>query len=101
MTYLAIAAFLSGAAIEDALRRLCDAKGIVYDTHKSSLSKLQAGLYQPSKQIEIISQSENKHITAWGDTRKKADHGKFNEITQTEVMATIIGARDFVEKHLP
>lgn len=99
--HLAIAAFLSGAAIEDALCRLCDAHGIAYDTHKSSISKLQAGLYQPSKQIEIISQSENKHITAWGDTRNKADHGKFGEITQTEVIAMITGARAFIEKHLP
>lgn len=98
---LAIAAFLGGAAVEDSLRRLCDAHSIVYDTQKSSIAKLQVALYQPSKQIEIISQSENKHLTAWGDTRNKADHGKFGEITQTEVVAMILGARTFIEKHLP
>jgi hypothetical protein len=99
--HLAIAAFLAGAAIEDALRRLCDAHGAAYDAQKSSIAKLQGALYQPSKQIEVISQSENKHITAWGDTRNKADHGKFGDITQTEVIAMITGARAFVEKHLP
>ncbi len=98
---LAIAAFLAGAAVEDSLRRLCDTHSITYDTQKSSIAKLQGALYQPSKQIEIISQSENKHLTAWGDTRNKADHGKFSEITQTEVVAMILGSRAFIDKHLP
>jgi hypothetical protein len=98
--HLGIAAFLAGASLEDALRRLCDARGIAYDAQRTAISKLQAALYQPAKQIEVISQSENKHITAWGDTRNKADHGRFDEITQTEVVAMIIGVRALVEKHL-
>jgi len=68
---LAIAAFLSGASLEDALRRLADADGVAYDTQRTSVSKLQAALFQPSKQVEVISTSENKQITAWGDTRNK------------------------------
>ena len=99
-THLGIAAFLAGASIEDALRRLCDARGLIYETQRTSISKLQSALYQPAKQIEVISQSENKHITAWGDTRNKADHGRFDEITQTEVVAMILGARALIEKHL-
>lgn len=98
---LGIAAFLAGAAIEDALRRLCDAHGLTYDTQKSSIAKLQTVLYQPSKQIEIISQSENKQITAWADTRNKGDHGKFADITHTEVVLMIMGVRSFIEKRLP
>jgi hypothetical protein len=98
--HLGIAAFLAGASLEDALRRLCDARGIVYDTQRTAISKLQAALYQPSNQIEVISQSENKQITAWGDTRNKADHGKFHEITQAEVISMIVGVRAFGERHL-
>jgi len=98
--HLGVAAFLAGASLEDALRRLCDARGIVYDTQRTSISKLQAVLYQPSSQIEVISQSENKHITAWGDTRNKADHGRFDEITQTEVVSMVLGVRAFVGHHL-
>ena len=98
---LGIAAFLAGASLEDPLRRLCDAGGFAYDPQRTSISKLQAALYQPSKQIEAISQSENKHITAWADTRNKADHGRFSEITQTEVVSMILGVRSFIEKHLP
>jgi hypothetical protein len=95
-----IAAFLAGASLEDALRRLCDSHSLAYDPQRSSISKLQACLYQPSKQIELISQSENKQITVWGDTRNKADHGKFSEITLTEVVTMIMGVRSFIDKHL-
>ena len=98
---LAISAFLAGAALEDALRRLCDARGVNYDSQRTSISKLQAALYQPAKQIEVISGSENKQITTWGDTRNKADHGRFSEITYAEVLTMVIGVRAFIDKHLP
>lgn len=99
--HLGIAAFLAGASLEDALRRLCDARGLPYDAQRTSIAKLQAALYQPSKQIEAISQSENKHVTAWGDTRNKADHGRFSDITHTEVVAMVLGVRGLIDKHLP
>lgn len=98
---LAIAAFLTGAALEDALRRLCDAHGVGYNPQRTSISTLQAALYQPSKQIEVISGSENKQITAWGETRNNADHGRFSEITYAEVLAMVIGVRGFIDRHLP
>ena len=98
---LAIAAFLAGASLEDALRRICDAQGIVYDAGRTTIAKLQAALYQPAQKIEVISASEHKHITAWGDTRNKADHGRFGEITHTEVVTMIMGVRSFLDKHLP
>lgn len=98
---LAIAAFLAGAALEDALRRLCLARGIAFDPQRASIAKLQGSLYQPSKQIEVISSSENKQITAWGDSRNKADHGKFGEITHSEVLTMVIGIRAFLGRHLP
>ena len=96
-----IAAFLAGAALEDALRRLCIARGITFDPQRTSLTKLQAAMYQPAKQIEVISNSENKHITAWGDCRNKADHGKFEDITHSEVLSMVVGVRAFVDRHLP
>ena len=99
--HIAISAFLAGAALEDALRRLCDESDIDYDTQRASISKLQSTLFQPGNQIEVISSSENKQITAWGDTRNKADHGKFSEITQAEVVSMVIGIRAFIDKHLP
>lgn len=98
---LAIAAFLAGASLEDSLRRLCDSRGISYDPQRTTISKLQSLLYQPANQIEVISSSENKQITAWGDTRNLADHGKFAEITYAAVLSMVVGVRAFIDKHLP
>ena len=98
---IAIAAFLAGAALEDALRRLCDARGIGYDSQRTTISTLQAALYQPSKQVEVISRSESKQITAWGETRNNADHGRFGDITHTEVLTMVMGVRGFIDRHLP
>jgi len=97
---VAIAAFLAGSALEDALRRLCDANLIPYDVSNTSISKLQSLLYQPSNEIEVIGRSDIKHITAWGDTRNKADHGKFKDITHTEVVTMIMGIQSFVDRYL-
>ena len=94
---IGIAAFLAGAALEDALRRLCDANGISYNP-RTSISKLREALYQP---LEVISRSDNTQITAWGDTRNTADHGRFSEITHSEVLSMVIGVRGFIDKHLP
>ncbi len=98
---LGIAAFLAGAALEDALRRLCDANSINYNPQRTSISILQTALYQPANQIEVVSGSENKQITSWGDTRNTADHGRFSEITHSEVLSMVIGVRGFIDKHLP
>jgi hypothetical protein len=100
-TLLGIGTFLAGAALEDASRRLCDAHGLAYDPQRTSISKLQAVLFQPSKQVEVIPVSENKQITAWGDTRNKADHGRFGDLTHTEVLTMVLGVRSFIDKHLP
>ena len=94
---LGIAAFLAGAALEDALRRLCDANGIDYNPQRTSISNLLERLYQPN----VISVSENKEITVWGDVRNNADHGRFSDITYSRVLSMVIGVRGFINKHLP
>ena len=97
---LAIAAFLTGAALEDALRRMCDARGLDYDRQHSTICKLSSLLYQPKEGIKVITVSENDYLTAWAKTRNNADHGHFNEITQKEVKGMIDGVRGFIDKHL-
>ena len=101
MVHLGIAAFLAGAALEDGLRRLFDAHGLAYDAQRTSLAKLQAVLYQPASSIAVITASDNKQITAWGDVRNKADHGKLSELTHSEVLAMVIGVRGFLDRRMP
>jgi hypothetical protein len=57
--------------------------------------------FEPGRQVEVISSTENKQLTAWGDTRNKADHGRFADLTHSEVLSMVIGARGFLDKHLP
>jgi hypothetical protein len=97
---LAIGAFLAGAALEDAMRRLCDSKGIVYDMTNTSLSKLQQTLYSPGKGVEVITPADNKNITAWGETRNNADHGHFQALSLTDVTVMTMGVEEFLNRHL-
>jgi len=71
-----------------------------YDAQKASISKLQSVLYSPSNDVEEIDGSENKQITAWGDTRNKADHGKFSELKEVDVSMMITGVRAFIARRL-
>ncbi len=98
---LAVAAFLCGAALEDALRRLCDKHGPTYEAGNTSLAKLQSALYSPSNGVEFISKSENAQIGAWGQTRNNADHGNFSLLTSSEIQSMIVGTRGFIERHRP
>ena len=97
---LSIAAFLAGAALEDALRRLCGKNAVTYESDKTTLAKLQAALYSPSKNREFISLSDSKAITSWGDTRNKADHGHFDQLGLVEVGMMVTGIRDFIARVL-
>jgi hypothetical protein len=98
---LAIAAFLAGAALEDAMRRLCDSEGIAYDSANTSLSKLQQALYSPGKRVEVITAADNKNVTAWGETRNNADHGNFQALSLTNVTVMTMGVEEFLNRHLP
>lgn len=97
---LAVASFLAGAALEDALRRLCDKNNVRYDTEKTTLAKLQTALYCPSKGADFISLSDNKAITSWGETRNNADHGHFEKLRPVEVATMVAGVRDFIARAL-
>jgi hypothetical protein len=73
---------------------------VTYKEHQSQDCKQYCFSHQPSKQVEVISSSENKQITAWGDTRNKAGHGKFADLTYAEV-SMVLGVRAFIDRHLP
>lgn len=97
---LAVAALLAGVSLQDALRRLCDARLLVDDAHRTSPSGLEAALYQASTRSEIISRAEHDRITAWEATRTKAADARFSDITDAEVASMVLGVRSFIERHL-
>jgi hypothetical protein len=78
--YYKPAASLAGAILEDALRKLCDQKGVArpastkIDSLNSELAK--AGVYERGVQ---------KRITALADIRNNADHGQFDKFKVEDV----------------
>jgi hypothetical protein len=70
------------------------------DYHRA-VAAARAVITLPSSSIAVITASDNKQITAWGDVRNKADHGKLSQLTHSEVLATVIGVRGFLDRHMP
>lgn len=78
--YYVAAASLSGAVLEDSLRRICEINQIEVP-EKTSIEIFNVALVK----AEIYNKLKQKQITAWADLRNKADHGKFKEVKKDDV----------------
>jgi hypothetical protein len=88
-------ASLSGAVLEDGLRRIANLEGVTVK-RSDGLSALnqncaQAGVYNALMQ---------KRIQVWTEIRNKADHGHFSEYTDSDVRDMVSGVRAFLGDHL-
>ena len=89
------AASLAGAVLENGLRQIATEHGIKLKA-KEDLSSLnskcaQAGLYNRLTQ---------KKLQVWTDVRNHADHGEFDQYTESDVRAMLAGVTDFLGTHL-
>ena len=82
--YLAAAVSLAGAVLEDALRKIATASGLVVP-EKTKIDTLNADLAR----IGVYDKLVLKRITALAELRNSADHGHFDRITNED-------ARDMV-----
>ena len=93
--YYVPAASLTGAVLEDTLRKMCEQQNISYPekTKIDLLNNLlaKAGVYNKLTQ---------KEITAKADIRNNADHGKFNQFTESNVKDMVIWVQKFTSEHL-
>jgi hypothetical protein len=93
------AAVLSGGVLEDALRKLTDAKGLQLYTDTGrpltidplNVALTKAGAYQPLTQ---------KQITTWADVRNSAAHGHYDRYTAEDVKQMIQFVQRFCGDHL-
>lgn len=93
--YYVPAASLTGAVLEDTLRKMCEQQNISYPK-KTKIDVLnillaKAGVYNKLTQ---------KEITAKADIRNNADHGKFNQFTESNVKDMVIWVQKFTSEHL-
>lgn len=89
------AASLSGAVLEDSLRKLCDQNSIPYAS-KTKIDVLNADLARADVYDKLI----QKEITAKADLRNNADHGHFDRVRAEDVGGMLKWIRRFVTDHL-
>lgn len=93
--YFHPAASLLGAVLEDALRKLSDRHGIAYPD-ATKLEALNVGLAKAGIYDKLI----QKRITALGDIRNNADHGKFDKFKSDDVEDMLSYIRRFMADFL-
>jgi hypothetical protein len=89
------AASLSGAVLEDGLRRLCDTKGVAYPP-KTKIDGLNNDLAKAGVYDKLI----QKRITALADIRNNADHGHYEKFRQEDVEDMLKWVRRFLADYL-
>ena len=102
---------VTGAVLEDNLRKLCVKNEVRWEGH-SSIGKVNKALYRKG----VYEQSEWHHVQGWSDLRNRADHGKVSNSERqsvsdekgeplpiadpAEVKGMVSGVRAFVAKYL-
>jgi hypothetical protein len=89
------AASLSGAVLEDAMRKLCEKNNINYPTN-SGINSLNAELARNDIYDKLIL----KRITAIADIRNNADHGNFEKFTKEDVTDMVKWVGRFTSDYL-
>lgn len=93
--YYVPAASLSGAVLEDILRKLCE-KHQVPIPSSTKIDRLNADLARANVYDKLV----QKRITALADIRNNADHGHFDKFTKTDVEDMVKWVRNFSADYL-
>jgi hypothetical protein len=89
------AASLTGAVLEDGLRRIARNNNITV-TDRDDLSSLRDKCVGK----KVFNNLVRQQITSWTTLRNAADHGKFSEYTEQQVGSMIADVRAFLAIHL-
>ena len=89
------AASLSGAVLEDTLRKLCEKKNIAYPD-KTNIEALNMSLAKANAYNKLV----QKEITAKAHIRNEADHGNFDNINHEDVADMIKWIRRFIRDYI-
>jgi hypothetical protein len=94
-SYISPAASLSGAVLEDGLRRICKKNGIAFTTG-DGLANLNDKLAKGAIYNKIV----HSQVDVWRQIRNDADHGHFGNYTAPQVRQMIDGIREFLARCL-
>jgi len=89
------AASLTGAVLEDLLRRLADANKIKY-TKRDGLDSLNVALAKAG----IYNMVDKRRIDVWRQVRNDADHGNWDKVRPDDVRDMLKHVTDFVARQI-
>jgi len=92
--YYQPAAVITGAVLEDGLRKLCERRGITL-TGKPTIDPMNTALAKDGAYNSLV----QKRVTMLADLRNKAAHGKFSEFSEDDVKDMLAQVRSFMENH--
>lgn len=97
--YYVASAVLAGAVLEDALRKLCDGKGILV-TKPSGERKGINAMNDDLGRASVYNAAKADEIRAWAKYRNDCAHGDGAKVKPEDVGRMIQGVRAFVADHL-
>jgi hypothetical protein len=95
------AAVLTGAILEDALRRLCQRQNPPIDVDKpNGEPKTLNPLIDDLKRVGLYNELKAKQLRTWAATRNHAAHGEFTEFSRQDVEQMLAGVQNFLADYL-
>jgi hypothetical protein len=95
------AAVLAGAVLEKALRTLCDRQlPRIPTVNAKNDAKTLNPLIDDLKKAGVFNELKAKQLRSWADTRNKAAHGEFNQLSKTDVEVMLQGITNFLADYL-
>jgi hypothetical protein len=95
------AAVLTGAVLEDTLRRLCGRQIPPLPTVKADgKPKTLSILIDDLKKVGLLDELIAKQLRVWTEIRNAAAHGDSNKFTRQDVEAMILGVNNFLAKFI-
>ncbi len=95
------AAVLTGAVLENALRKLCQRQLPPIDLlNASGKHKMMAVIIDELKAAGLYNELQAKDLRAWADIRNAAAHGRFTDFDRGQVERMLTGVSAFLIKHM-
>jgi len=94
-------AVLTGAILEDAVRRICSRQSPPIDTKKlNGENKALNALIDEIYKVGLINGMKADQLRGWAKIRNSAAHGQFTEFTREDVAQMITGVKNFLADYM-
>jgi ribosome-binding ATPase YchF (GTP1/OBG family) len=95
------AAVLTGAILEDALRRLCQRQAPPIEVIKrNGQYKMLNALIDDLKKTGLYNELKAKQLRAWADIRNAAAHGLFDDFNRKDTEEMLKGVQNFLADYM-